>query len=54
MAKQTIYSLIIVLMGRALSLGRCSESKLASDGLVITVWGAWGDLEAQSLHVEDG
>lgn len=53
MAKQTIYSLIIVLMDHALSLGQRSESKLASDGLVITVWSAWGDLEAQTLNTED-
>lgn len=47
MAKQTIYSLIIVLMGHALLLGQRSESKLPSDGLVIAVRGARGDLGAQ-------
>lgn len=53
MAKQNIYSLVIVLMGHALSLGQRSESKLASDGLVIAVRGAQGDVGAQTLHTED-
>lgn len=43
MAKQIIHSLITVLTGRVVAVGQCSESKLASDGLVITIWGAWGD-----------
>ena len=54
MTKRTVYSLIIVLMGRALSWGLHSESKLASDGLVITVWGAGGDLEPPTLDAEGG
>ena len=43
MAKQIIHSLITVLTGRLVAVGQCSESKLASDGLVVTIWGAWGD-----------
>lgn len=50
MAKQTVYSLITVIIGHSVALGQCTESKLAGAGLVITIWGMWGDSEAQSIN----